>query len=190
MEIATQLTDQQRYQKQYYQNNRPYLLQYRKEKYANDPEYRNAVKRRAMRWYNERKQEQAAIIRLKPGQPRMLGIYDDATGVVRTVRVYLINEVAAALGRTTKTLCLWEAKGILPKPTYHTAAKWRLYTEDQAKAIIECFRLARLQSAVKANPRLIVFQRLIHFRWKQMPKGLSHESPGAEAAESAGSGQE
>jgi DNA-binding transcriptional regulator YiaG len=99
--------------RQWYGRNAETYNETRKERYANDPDFREAAIKQAARYREKAKAE--GIV----PEPRN-GLYSSAA-------------VAAFLGVSTQTLRNWEARGVIPKATF--GKKQRQYTRTQMHLI-------------------------------------------------------
>ncbi len=99
------------------------------------------------------------------------------------------NELGKILTRSTRTLREWEQKGILPKPSVTFPMKTglgnfnrKLYTEDQAKLLVQWMDMFRIG---KATPVRQSWKDWLHNEWDALEKkfrlkikqGDSNEKP-------------
>jgi DNA-binding transcriptional MerR regulator len=122
----------------WYEDNRERWNSARRNRYQNDPDYRKRVlaqnqasreKRRCEQGIDAQAQAQAQ--KTDPGEAWME--YEDAEGQIWLT----IGALARALGKSVKTLRLWESKGWIPEATQRTGKGERLYTPEQILAIRE-----------------------------------------------------
>ncbi len=86
------------------------------------------------------------------------------------------NELGKILNRSTRTLREWEQKGILPKPSVSVPMKTglgnfnrKLYTEDQAKLLVQWMDMFRIG---KATPVRQSWKDWLHKEWAVLEEGF------------------
>lgn len=103
------------YWERYWRENKGAILAKRRKKYANDPEYREAIKERSRRRWREELKKGGREKGKKPEKrylrPKIVVIRG------HEVRVYGIGELADLIGYTVATLKNWEKLGVLPPAT-------------------------------------------------------------------------
>ena len=128
--------------KDYYERNRKRLLKLKRERYAKDPAYRRAVKRRSQKRYR-------LLRKLNPPEER---------GVVRGERgekYVTIGKLSKVVGRSITAIRSYHIRGVIPSPKYFTEQGWRLYSEKEVKVFGSAFaaldqgRLRNLKEVAK-----------------------------------------
>ena len=112
---------QEAYQRWYQRNSATYN-ESRKQKYASDPEVRQA--------YLER---QARYRKSNPRNPASGQHFRKIKGA--EVEVFRIGTVAEMIGRTEQIIRIWERDERIPKPT--VPGRHRYYTQTQVKLMVE-----------------------------------------------------
>jgi DNA-binding transcriptional MerR regulator len=122
----------------WYEDNAERWNNARRSRYENDPEYRERVLAQNRASRDKRKEEDgvdaAAVEKAKKADPgeAWMEFMDDAGQVWLT-----IGALARALGKSVKTLRLWETKGWIPEAVQRTPKGERLYTPEQVLSIRE-----------------------------------------------------
>lgn len=133
------------YFQQWYEENGDNLNQSRRDRYKNDPEYREKIlaqnrearkkrseeklaKKRATRKSTKTNQTQSYKAVVRP-------MTDKRTGKEVMTRMYTIGAVAKALGCSVQALRLWEKKEVIKGPSLLENKGVRLYTESRIDAI-------------------------------------------------------
>lgn len=162
----------------YYADNKDKILSRRRERYKEDPEYREKIKARAReakrKLLAKRREERAK------NKDKITPIWFQIQygGKEIPVKMYTTGQVAKKLGRTTQTIRIWEKNGLIPEATYRTAAHDRLYTELQLNLLIEAYRKAvKRFGARKVQTRIgsTNFSELAHQIWEDYPLGIEEE---------------
>lgn len=126
----------------WYEDNGDDLNERRRERYANDPEYRTRVKqwnqearerRRKARKAEKRAEKRAVKMKASAGAWKTVEIEVD--GVV--TRMFTIGALARAVGKGISTIRVWERTGVLPETPYRSDKGDRLYTVEMVEDIIE-----------------------------------------------------
>ncbi len=95
---------------------------------------------------------------------------------IEGVRFFFVtsNELGKILSRTTRALRIWEQKGILPKPSVTMPMKTglgefsrKLYTEDQAKLLVQWMDMFRIG---KSTPFRQSWIDWLHKEWASLEK--------------------
>lgn len=168
-----------RYSKKYYRENRKVLLERKRQRYLNDPEYREKIqaasKIRKNKILAERREDRA-----KNGlKARPIWFKLDVAGTEVPVRMYTAGQLAKKLGRKTQTIRVWEKKGILPVSLYRCANKNRLYTAFQVEGIIAAYNDAErdfgtnMASFRIASTNFIAAVKAI---WDEHPLGIDEKA--------------
>jgi len=126
------------YFKEYYGENRGEISERRRERYANDPEYRGKVLQRS-REYREEQRSQGRVRLPKYAHGRKF-----ETGNGGSIELFTIGAFARAIGRSVQCVNHWERQGIMPKTPYRLLQgsdgreRWfRFYTREQANVVLE-----------------------------------------------------
>ena len=99
------------------------LSRKRKKRYKTDPKYRNTVKRRATKYYEDNK-----------GLPVDRKVFKS-----KGSNFYSIGKVATVINRNIQTIRTYHTNGIIPKTTHTDPRGWRLYTEHQINLLKRVF---------------------------------------------------
>lgn len=162
----------------YYAENKEKILSRRRQRYKEDPEYREKIMARAReakrKLLAKRKVERAK--NKDKNQPTRFRIqYGDEE---IPVDMYTTGQVAKKLGRTTQTIRIWEKNGLIPEALYRTTAHDRLYTELQLTLLVEAYRkVVKRFGARKVLTRIgsTNFSDLAHKIWEDHPLGIEEE---------------
>lgn len=132
------------YQREYYLKNRERLLQKKRERYQNDPEYREEMRIRDSRryWFERKQQNQRDLPRLAFSEiePRAEVLLRDDSGREHRVKLYDTDAIALIVNRSAQTVRNWVSSGVLPSPRLRgwdlgIRGNPILYREDEARAI-------------------------------------------------------
>jgi len=118
------------YFKNWYEKNKGDVAKRRKERYDNDPEYRDKVLRRSAN-YRER-QRDVVTARVPRNQQLRTLTLDNG----EEVTLYPIGDFAAFVGRSVQTLNHWISSGIIPNTPYvYGERKFRFYTREMMEVV-------------------------------------------------------
>lgn len=133
------------YFQEWYRDNGDLLNKSRRERYRDDPDYREKVleqnrearRRRRKQTLKERREQRAAST-TKPSQAwKSVNVeLKGENGDKVVTKMFTIGAVARALDCSVQALRLWEKKGIIPETEYRYSKGDRLYTKEQ----IEMYR--------------------------------------------------
>lgn len=134
------------YFKEWYDENREDLNARRREKYAQDPEYRAKVQQwnrdaRARRRKDEEKEDRRTrrAVKIRPsGQWKTVEVEVDGV----KVRMFTIGALAKAIGKGISTIRVWERTGVLPETPHRSNKGDRLYTLEMVEAIQKSLKRA------------------------------------------------
>ncbi len=154
------------YHKKYNEEHAKELAERKKARYANDPAYAEAAKKRARAAYQRRKKLTAEIRKITgalappksvraPGHlycptclqpiPRPPRPVYKSVGKKYAVAMYTVREVARRLGKQVKTVQLWIQNGVIPDTLYKDrrtregtthTIMTRLWTQDQVEMLM------------------------------------------------------
>lgn len=127
------------YFKGYYERKKEELAQKRKEKYANDPEYKEKIRSYSIARRDRKKAEFERLVELglahrkeyKKRGPRTYTV--DVKGEQHPA--YSISEVAKKINRSKFVLISWVTKGIVPESPIKTKKGFSLYTDCMIESI-------------------------------------------------------
>ena len=129
---STDDRDRRQYQHEYYQANRDSLSEQRKQRYREDPAYRDEILvqvrayRKKKRQERERLREAGLLPPPKVGGPRApLRVTSNGVSTI----AYTVGRVAIEIQRSKHTINYWTRIGLLPKTPFRSARGDRLYTE-------------------------------------------------------------
>lgn len=139
------------YQREYYEQNKEELLEKKKDRYRNDPEYREAMRIRDRRryWFGKRQKkrgeelppldfrelEPVGVIEFEVKNPN-----DARNGQVVEVPVYDTPAIARIINRNSEGVRRWLSRDVLPEPYWRgddldqsigKGRNPRLWTEDE-----------------------------------------------------------
>ncbi len=169
------------YQKTYYERHRAKIKSKRAERYAANPGYQEAAKKRA-KAQRQRAKEKRAEVRLARGEepssrlpaPRMHLV--DIDGSEKEIELHSAGQLGKRLGRSTQTIRIWERKQILPKAMYRDpGTNARLYTALQVEKLVAALKLARKSDGhAKVRERISAssFPRRAQEIWEKWPNGI------------------
>jgi len=171
------------YNRTYYTKNQERLKEYRRNRYRDDPEYREQCIQRAL----ERKQRLAEQ-RYREGGPKPRrnflepGYFLISLGDTEVkVKMFTIGVLAKRFGRGVKTLRMWERRGTIPSAMYRDSGGRsgnRLYTEFQVEKLVAIFKEAievNGRRMVKNRINKTVFPELARKLWEDYPLGIDPE---------------
>jgi len=167
----------------WYADNRERWNSARRNRYQNDPEYRKRVLEQNRASREKRREEDGIDARAceearkaDPGEAWME--YEDAEGQIWLT----IGALARALGKSVKTLRLWERKGWIPEASQRTPKGERLYTPEEILTTRErLLKEGRVgQAGVKAKARSYV--KVLRVAEENRPTVLFRVSALAQAA--------
>jgi DNA-binding transcriptional MerR regulator len=160
------------YFQEWYEDNCDELNKRRRERYAEDPEYRKRVQRwnrdaRARRRKEAEKEERKAKQAVKiqtSGAWKTVEVEVDGV----KVRMFTIGALAKATGKGISTIRVWERNGVLPETPYRSKKGDRLYTLEMVESIQAALRKAgKLNIAVlKEKKQPAHVERKVYFKGK------------------------
>lgn len=135
------------YYRKWYDENKEAVAKRRKEKYDNDPSYRQKHIDHSRRYYwlkrrraKPLKKVDVNVDEIQPNEIAdvIISNEDDVRcGIIVPVPMYYPRVIAKYIGRTVQTLRLWALQGKIPEATYRNFANYRLYTRDQFKIYMD-----------------------------------------------------
>lgn len=149
------------YEHSYYKRHRMEILKQRRQRYAQDPEYAERIRRLARERGKRKKKRRNTKF---PPMARYYTITVD--GKDRDVLMYEVGALAQRLGRGARTIQAWETKGTIPAALYRSDINRRLYTEDQVEALD-----AAMQKACKENAggvKVVVLRKIFFEAWNAL----------------------
>lgn len=135
--------------KDWYEANKEEISKKRKQKYAEDKEYREQKKMQATRyyWLNQRRAKSIGMnqadyeeLEIEPMSTQEITIQNEDDiryGMTFEVPVFFPNQVASVVRRSVQTLRQWYLKGLLKELTLRNSKNYRVYTEDQMRVFVE-----------------------------------------------------
>lgn len=132
------------YQREYYLRNRERLLREKRERYRDDPKYREDMRVRDTRryWFERKQRNQRDLPELPFSEleSRTEVLLRDQSGREHRVRLYDTDAIALIVNRSAQTVRNWVASGVLPPPKLRgwdlgIRGNPILYREDEARAI-------------------------------------------------------
>jgi hypothetical protein len=117
------------YKKGYYLKNREKILAYKRNRYRCNKAFRDNIKSRA---YSERDR-----IRKKFKEINYIPVVAKVMvkGELKDIKLYKIGALANFIGRTTKTVRTWEAKGSMPPTPFRGLNGHRFYSFDMIESV-------------------------------------------------------
>ena len=130
------------YYRTWWEKNRERVLEHRKDRYANDPEYRQRSAEYSRRSRQRKNQEEREAIRDSddgPGGmatriPRMRKP-ESVEWKGKMVKAYGIDVLCRAIGRSRVTVYSWERKGWMPKTELKSLRDEKLYTAGMIEVV-------------------------------------------------------
>jgi hypothetical protein len=129
-------------QRSWYESNKERLSIQRRERYRNDPEYRQRIKEGRER---QRAREKEARKRNGPKRTvdkrriKEFKVEHPEYGSC-IAQFYSIGQLGLEVGLSVATLRRWERTGVLPATLYRSEGGHRLYTDDQVAIIAETYQ--------------------------------------------------
>jgi DNA-binding transcriptional MerR regulator len=159
------------YFKEWYGENADELNKKRRDRYANDPEYRKKIQdsnartrkvRRKKRQEEKKAREKAKLTNVDKRPWRSVTATVEVDGEQVEAQVFTIGALAKALGCSVQVIRLWESKGIIPETPLRGSGGDRLYTAEFIEMVAEVLeqkgRLGRLsRSLPKGSKRKVAF---------------------------------
>lgn len=115
---------QKAYNREYYLKHKDKLNARKKERYENDPEYRDGILRRS----------QARQDAVRAGMSKHLSF---TVKHIDGQPFYSLSYVKAVINRSADWIREWEARGFIPHPTKKDGRGWRLYSQNQLEILSE-----------------------------------------------------
>lgn len=141
--------DLREYNQRYYHENKLRILQKRKDKYKEDPEYRMKIQRNCQRHYRKRLKSRS----------KKIGYTIKKKGGMELFSLAFITRLT---GKSNEDIWRLEKKGVIPIPLYTDAREWRLYTEDQVKRVATA-----LERFDKGDWTIDEVRIYLHRHWKE-----------------------
>lgn len=113
----------------YYEENKDEILRKRKERYWNDPEYRDKVLQSSRD--HRRNQRRDPRVKTRRFQKPITGESADGT----EVQLHSVGALAILLQRSVQAINHWQKKGLLPDTPYRDSRGFRFYTAAMMQAI-------------------------------------------------------
>jgi len=164
-----------KYNREYYRKNKEKILQRKKQRYENDPDYRERVKKARQRQLQRekiaRRKRDTPRRTEKPPKPMKVTL---PNGDVAVAHMRKRGQFAHMLGMSAQTIRKWEKDNILPRASYKTSGGHSLYTNDQVVAVKEVYE----KYAVKDGPWRLTdkFVAEVHEVWNALDGGMSVET--------------
>lgn len=135
------------------------LADKRKQRYREDPKYRQEVLDRSKKRYQKLRQEKLSERAKNPEPPRTRGRNKPQTKVIGGVKVDLfsVSEFADRVDRNVQTITKWEQDRIIPLPTHIDEYGRRWYSDDHMDTVAS----TALEFRARGGRRLEDFQVLI-----------------------------
>jgi len=170
------MTKRDDYFHDWYEKNGQVLNDLRRERYHNDPEYREAVtkrnqearKKRRSAETSEREAEREAggVVRVAGRLWKAVDVEIEIDGKKVVTRLFTIGALARVLGRSVQAIRLWERQGVLPETPLRNEKGDRLYTAEQVgvfRQLMECKNRLSL-SLLRSRPSPQPVRRVVRFK--------------------------
>jgi hypothetical protein len=172
------------YFRSYYLKNKEKILQRRKHRYLNDPDYREIIQRskefaklRNLEVSNNL--ESTTISPVATGNPlanraKKLKIKSPTLGEA-VVKFLTIGQLAEAIGIAVATCRKWERMNILPPSNYRNEGGHRLYSIDQAQLATDIYHKHLNKFADKCEKWRLTedFQKELFDSWQSLHMGVN-----------------
>lgn len=118
------------YQQTYYELNKDELSEKKKNRYKNDPEYRESIRKSTKKHRLKAREERERLIaegkihKRKPVENKPIYVFCNG----EEKRAYRAKKLAENIGKSIHTLNFWSRSGIFPDTPYRTKRGDRLYT--------------------------------------------------------------
>lgn len=133
--------------KKWYSRRRAHVLRMKRDRYRNDPDYREKVRKQARSYWRKN---------------RMVSEPADRTIVKSQVGIFFsIGRIANLTKLSQSTIRKYHKSGVLPETTHIDTRGWRLYTRDQADLLRVAFRML----AEKELESLSTLSEYVARRW-------------------------
>jgi DNA-binding transcriptional MerR regulator len=168
----------------YYEKNKTAIIEARKKRYLEDPEYREEVLRRAREAKKKQSQEKRARLKeqnLRYETPTLFKVCLPDGREIET-EMYTTGQLAMRLDRKAQTIFMWEKTGALPKAMYRDLRGWRLYTAFQVREMAKYY--ASVEHSYGQQVARFKLSRTKFFKktfqlWANYPYGVEElEGPG------------
>ncbi len=179
------MADKSKENASYYQRHKDRIVEQRRQRYKEDPDYRERLKAQARersarlraagvkvkRKPKPRKDpEQSRAARAEAVHTRDMKIVVGGRELV--VTMHTLGFLADRLGRSIQGLRLWEQNGILPEALYRDKSGRRLFTSFQLDRIVSIYRELFPGDKPKSHAPLAEFQVRLAQLWREMPQGV------------------
>ena len=135
------------YARGYYERNKLTIAARKKQRYENDPAYRQAIlKRRKAQRGREKKERHKAMAKKVPRSqrpPKRMRIKLGDTDETAVTNMFSRGQLAYQLGLSTQTVNKWERIGVIPPAMYRSKGHHRLYTEAQVETMCGIYQRYR-----------------------------------------------
>ncbi len=130
------------YYADWYEENGDDLNDRRRDRYANDPEYKAKVRQwnqeareRRKKTRKAEKRAEKRAVKMKASAGAWKTVDHEVDGVL--TRMFTIGALARAVGKGISTIRVWERTGTMPETPYRSEKGDRLYTVEMVEDIIE-----------------------------------------------------
>ena len=131
------------YMKEYYEQNKERILKSRKVRYDNDPTYRNKLARNRSETRKRFRELERLKLKKKSIENGEEFVVESGkkmkvktpNGKEALVHMYTLGQLCDIVGLKKASVINWINSGKLPESTYRNQNNWRLYTDDQIRAI-------------------------------------------------------
>lgn len=176
-EIAAEREKQRERALRSYYKNKEAILERRKQRYHEDPEFRARVLEQSRRINEKRARDRTAKLkdeRFIAETPRQFRI-DLPDGKYVIQDMFTTSQLAIQLNRKAGCVIAWEKMGLLPETLYRGLNKFRLYTDFQVREIVRIYKeletkfgRRRMANRIGSTP----FFQLIKELWENYPLGV------------------
>lgn len=159
------------YFKEWYSENADSLNEKRRQRYAEDPEYRKKIQesnarnrkvRRKISRAERRAEEKAKLVNVDKRPWRAVTAIVEVDGERVEAQVFTIGALAKALGCSVQVIRLWESKGVIPETPLRGSGGDRLYTPEFINMVREVLtskgRLGRVSRTLpRGSKRKVIY---------------------------------
>lgn len=162
---------QQEYNRRYYKRHKDRINERRKQRYHNDPEYRERIKEN-MRKHRARKKMRDRKLGRRKGMaaPKHIKV-NMPSGDSVTVKMWYVGASAEHIGVQPDTVRRWIYDRVIPDVHYRTDAGYRLFTDDQVRIMKEIYS----EVSAEGRPDLEEFSARVMEAFDELEYGVENE---------------
>lgn len=177
IEEESEEKNKSKWNKNYYEKHKQEILERRRQRYLEDPEFKEKLLRQSREQQKRARQERNARLKeqgLKEDNPKTYRVQLPDGSEIET-EMYTTSQVAMFLERKASTIRLWEHIGLLPPSMYRSLQNRRLYTSFQVYEMVRFYKAAMYrhgkQRVLNKLTTTLFFWKVKQL-WKNYPLGV------------------